>query len=79
MKHQLILLIQILGDQTDHETSDDTINSRYEVTMKHHLSDRINITLNLGILCSTLVVDNDNKVFDVNTCVYHLCQDLVFG
>ena len=47
--------------------------------MKHHLSDRINITLNLGILCSTLVVDNDNKVFDVNTCVYHLRQDLVFG
>ena len=34
MKHQLILLIQILAD---HETSDDTINSRYEVTMKHQL------------------------------------------
>ena len=32
MKHQMILLIQILGD---HETLDDTINSRYEVTMKY--------------------------------------------
>ena len=39
MKHQMILLIQILGDHETlddtNETLDDTINSRYEVTMKY--------------------------------------------